>query len=233
MVSFKKSRFRLTKRYLRFSNFELYFRKKKVTKIRLGYKFYQKIFRRYRPKKTLKINVRKPRIAIKRKTPFGKALEMKNKWCYLLGGMHKSKIARFVRLNQSKSRSHLSALADAIESRLDVLTAKTSLLPSCWIVKQFIKKGYVYVDNRCVRRVHFKVPLNARVSFAIPPAYLAWFMRYYRRKAKLRLLFWRVIPGFEFNRATLTLIKYRRVPPRAVAYPFDFDISYFYRLYPR
>jgi ribosomal protein S4 len=232
MVSFSKSRFRLLKRYLRFSNFEIYFEKDKTTRVRLGYKFYQKIFRRYRPKRTLKINVRKPRIAIKRKTPFGKALEMKNKWCYLLGGMHKSKLSRFVRLNRSKSRSHLSKLSDAIESRLDVLTAKTSILPQCWMVKQFIKKGYVYVNGRCVRRVHFKVPMNARVSFRIPPAYLAWFVKYYRRKAQLRLLFWPTIPGFEFNRSTLTLIKYREVHPDIVAYPFDFDVSYFYRLYP-
>jgi len=233
MISFKRSRFLLTKRYQRFSTHEIHLRRGKATRIRLGYKFYQKMFRRFRSKRTFKINVRKPRIAVKRKTPFGKALEMKTKWVYLLGGMHKSKIARFVRLQQSKRRSHLAKLADALESRLDVLTAKISLLPYCWMVKQFVKKGYVYVNGYRARQPHFRVRLNTRVSFAIPPHYLGWFMVFFKSRLERRLVFWRRIPGFEFSRRTLSLIKYRAVPVRRVAYPFNFKVSYFFRLYPR
>jgi len=191
------------------------------------------MFRRYRTKRTFKINVRKPRIAVKRKTPYGKALEMKTKWVYMLGGMHKSKIARFVRLQQSKRRSHLSKLTDALESRLDVLTAKISLLPYGWMVKQFVKKGYVYVNGYRARQPHLSVRTNTRVSFTIPPHYLAWFMVFFKPRLERRLVFWRMIPGFEFSRKTFSLIKYRPVPARKVAYPFNFRISYFFRLYPR
>lgn len=233
MINFNFSRFKLVKRYLRFSNYEIFFGSSRQKQVRLGYKFYQKIFRRYRSKKTLKINVRKPRIAVKRKTYFGKALEMKNKWSYLIGGIHKSKIARFVGLNYSKTHSSAAQLADSVESRLDVILAKTSIAPYSWMVKRLVKAGHVFVDGRSVRNPSFKVLINSRVSFFIPPQLAAYFLITFRNKSSLRLLFWPRISGFEFSRRTLTLIKYKKVLPSEITYPFDFDINYFYRLYPR
>jgi ribosomal protein S4 len=233
MIRFNLSKFALVKRYLRFSNYEVYFPANRQKRVRFGYKFYQKIFRRYRAKKTLKINVRKPRIAVKRKTYFGKALEIKNKWSYLVGGIHKSKLARFVRLHYSKTFASSVIFANALESRVDVVVAKTSLVPYSWMVKRFIKAGHVFVDGRRVRNPAFKVPVNSKMSLTVPPHLAAFFLFVFRQKALLRLLFWPRIAGFEFSRRTFSLIKYRRISFRDIRYPFNFDVNYFYRLYPK
>jgi ribosomal protein S4 len=195
MTIFLHSKFRLAKRYLRFSNYEMYFDEVRRRPIRLGYKFYQKIFRRYRVKKTLKINVRKPRIAVKRKTYFGRALEAKAKWSYLLGGVPKSKLARFVRLTYSKHFSSHVRLSDAVESRLDVILAKTGLVPYCWMVKRLIKAGHVFVDGRCVQSPHFKVQVCSRVSILLPPDIAARFRLYFQEKSRLHLLFLGEVAG--------------------------------------
>ena len=231
MISFNISKFRLVKRYLRFSNFDVYFYQHK--KIRFGYKFYQKIFRRYRSKKTLKINVRKPRIAIKRKTSFGRALEIKNKLSYLLGGVHASKLSRFVRLSYSKTFSCTAKLADSLESRLDVILAKTTLFPVSWMIKRAVKAGFVKVDKKQRNHSHFRIKLNSKVCIRIPPYLAALFKSVFKRKLKINLVFWSFLPGFEFSRKTLTLIKYAKVPAKRSIYPFNFELNYFYRLYPR
>jgi len=233
MISFAISKFAIAKRYARYSNYEIYFESNRAKKVRLGYKFYQKIFRKYRTKKTLKINVRKPRIAVKRKTYFGRALEIKNKFSYLIGGIHKSKLARFVRLSYSKVFSCAATLADSLESRLDIILAKTSIVPYSWMVGRFIKAGYVYVNNKRVANPGFRVRVNARVTIQLPAYLAAGFKEVFKKKSGARLIFWPAIPGFELSYRTFSLIKYRLVQPGEIVYPFDFDINYFFRLYPR
>ncbi len=233
MISLSQSRFALTKRYARFSNPELYLNRAKTTKVRLGYKFYQKIFRRYRAKKTLKINVRKPRIAVKRKTYFGRALEIKQKWSYMVGGSSKSKISRFVRLTYSKAFSSVAVLADKLESRLDVVLAKTSIIPYAWIIRSLIRQGYVVVDGATVLSTTFPVRLNSHISVGVPIYFLPLFFRHFCYKSESKIIFWPHISGFELNYRTFSLIKYDRVRLSRIAYPFDFDVNYFYRLYPR
>jgi ribosomal protein S4 len=233
MIIFRTSPFRLVKRYARYSSFEIYFLNKITKKIRYGYKVYQKIFKRYRSKKTLRINVRKPRVAVKRKTYYGKALEIKNKYSYLIGGIHASKLSRFVRLNYSKIFSSARTLTSALESRLDILVAKTNLLPKSWIVKHFIKAGYVSVNGRVIQNVGFVVKKNTRVSFYLSPYIIPKFLSFFKQKSKARVLFWPFIPGFEFNRKTFSMVKYDEPPVGSAVYPFNFTINYFYRLYPR
>jgi ribosomal protein S4 len=233
MIIFSRSRFALAKRYARFSTHEIYLNRAKSNRIRLGYKFYQKIFRRYRSKKTLKINVRKPRIAVKRKTYFGKALEMKQKWSYLIGGSHKSKISRFVRLSYSKTFSSVAVLADRLESRLDVVLAKTSIIPQAWMVKRLIRFGYVCVDGSTVCNTSFQVRLNSHISIGVPIYFLPFFLHLFFYRSESKMIFWPYIGGFELSYRTFSLIKYARVQFSKIAYPFDFDVNYFYRLYPR
>lgn len=233
MVSFAKSKFAIAKRYTRYSNYEIFFEHNRNKKVRLGYKFYQKIFRRYRSKKTLKINVRKPRIAVKRKTYFGRALEIKNKWSYLIGGIHKSKLSRFVRLSYSKVFSCAATLADSLESRLDIILAKSSIVPYSWIVKRFIKAGHVKVNKQKVPNPGFRILVNSHVSILIPYYLTSSFLNIFKKKSENRLIFWPGLPGFELSYRTFSLIKYRKVQPIEIVYPFNFDINYFFRLYPR
>jgi ribosomal protein S4 len=163
---------------------------------------------------------------------YGRALEAKQKWAYLVGGLHTSKLSRFVRICKSKTSGHLVALSDAVESRLDVLVVKTCLLPDSWRAKAFIKKGYVYVDGRCIRSPHFKVRLGSRTALKLPVHLFRLFRWKYKHKLYRKLMFWRAIPGFVFSRKTFTLIKHTKILPSMVLYPFDFNISYFFRLYP-
>jgi len=231
-MKFITSRFKLLKRYVRFTNPDVYFQFAKLDRLRLGYKLYQKSFKRFKTRRAFRINVRKPRIATRRKTMYGRALEAKQKWSYLIGGLHASKLSRFVRNCRSKVRGHVAALSDSIESRLDVLVVKTCLTPNTWDAKRLVKKGYVSVNGRCIRSVHFKVPLYARVRINLPLQFIRIFIKRYRKRLHRRLFFWRVIPGFTFNRKTFALIKYERIRPKITVYPFDFSTGYFFRLYP-
>jgi len=233
MIIFRTSPFKLVKRYARYSSFEVYFPNKITKKIRYGYKVYQKIFKRYRSRKTLRINVRKPRVAVKRKTYYGKALEIKAKYSYLIGGVHASKLSRFVRLNYSKIFSSARTLASSLESRLDILLAKTNLLPRSWIVKRFIKAGLVLVNNTVIRDIGFVVRRNARVSFRLLVYIMPNFFGSFKQKSRSRVLFWPFISGFEFSRKTFSLVKYDEPHFRRAVYPFNFTVNYFYRLYPR
>jgi ribosomal protein S4 len=233
MAKFLKSRYKLTKRYARYSTYEIYLNEAKNKKVRFGYKVYQKIFKRYRSKKTLRINVRKPRLAVKRKTYFGKAMEMKNKLSYLLGGIHSSKLSRFVRLNYSRIFSSSVAFADALESRLDVVVAKTSLLPYSNMIRPFIKSGNVRVNGKIVKNVGFTLKKHTKFSIRLPLYLYSSAFKFFKSKIRSRLVFWSSPSAIEFSYITFSGIKYAKVRPRDIVYPFNFDINYFYRLYPR
>jgi len=174
-----------------------------------------------------------PRLAVKRKTYYGKAMEMKNKLSYLIGGIHSSKLSRFVRLNYSKVHSSSVAFADSLESRLDIIVAKTSLLPYSSIIRSFIKAGYVTVNGNQVFSVSFTLKRHMRFNIRLPPYLYSGAFNFFKQKIRNKLVFWPAPAGIEFSYRTFSGIKYKTVCPSDSVYPFDFDINYFYRLYPR
>lgn len=228
MAKFFKSKFLLTKRYSRFSNLCVYFSAKKV---RYGYKVYQKIFKRYRSFQSFRINVRKPRIAVRRKTMFGRALEIKEKFTYLLGGLHASKLERYCRLSKSKYMSPAQSFSDLLERRLDVILYRSNIINTPKFARLIIKAGYVSVNGRPISNPAYKAGINSIVDLTIPEyAYFFFFSKFKDSLAK-NLIFRPQPSNLMISYKLFRIIVSRPVNVNSIFYPFDFNINYFYRLY--
>lgn len=228
-----ESKHKLVKRYARFSNTCVYLVAGTEKKIRYGYKVYQKIFRRYRSKKALRVNVRKPRVSVKRKTIYGRALEMKEKFTYILGGLHSNKLRKYVHKSRSKKRSPIRALLDYLERRLDVVIYRTNLIHSPFILKGLIKLGFVKVCGTQRRKLGFSVPDQKAVDLVIPAFMYAYIKKYFVIIIKRRLIFKLYSKYSEITYRLFRTIKYQVPKESEVFFPFDFKVYYFFRLYPR
>jgi ribosomal protein S4 len=233
MAKLFKSKFTLVKRYARFSNTCVYFKSNKRKKIRYGYKVYQKIFKRYRSKKTIRINVRKPRVSIKRKTSYGKALEIKEKFSYLVGGIHASKLQRYVQFSRAKARSPMHELLKKIESRLDVIIYRINIVQSPFFIKSLIKKGYVYVNGKKKTRPSYSVKKNSFVDVRLPPVIYKLLRRRFVEAYRRKLIFKPYNDYLEISYKLFRAVLHSDPTEKTVFYPFDFKIYYFFRLYPR
>ena len=233
MAKIFKSKFKLTKRYARFSNTCVYLKVNEHKKIRFGYKVYQKIFKRYRSKRALRINVRKPRISVKRKTSYGKALEIKEKFSYLLGGIHASKLQRYVHLCRTKMYSPIRSLLKKLESRLDLIAYRMNIVQSPRLVRALIKLGYVRVDGQPKQQTHFSVKRNSYVDLSLPPYIYPELKRQFKEIVKKKLLFKPWSNYAEISYKIFRSIRYGEPVENNIFYPFNFKIYYFFRLYPR
>ncbi len=233
MAKIFRSRFNLVKRYARFSNTCVYFKRNRKKKIRYGYKVYQKIFKRYRSKKAIRINVRKPRISVKRKTSFGKAIEIKEKFTYLLRGLHANKLRKYVHISQSKAYSPMRELLKKLESSLDITLYRIYLSFNAFFCRSFIKSGYVKVNGKKKTIANFCVKKNNIVDFH-PPLYLySLIKRRFKEIKYLRIIF-KPQPNYsEVSYKLFRLIRHSHPTEKTVFYPFDFKVYYFFRLYPR
>lgn len=228
MAKFFKSIFTLTKRYSRFSNTCIYFSSKRV---RYGYKLYQKVFRRYKSSQSFRINVRKPRMAVRRKTSFGKALEIREKFSYLLGGLHSSKLRRYCRLSRSKFFSPAQTFINILETRLDIILYRSNLFRSPKMARTFIKCGYVCVNDRKVLNPSFRAPVNSFVDFALPNHVYANILDSFRLAISKNLVFRPEPANLSISYKLFRIIVDSRVDVGKVFYPFNFNVNYFYRLY--
>lgn len=233
MAKIINSKFKLVKRYARFSNTCVYLRINQRKKIRYGYKVYQKIFRRYRSRKTMRINVRKPRVSIKRKTSFGKALEMKEKFSYLLGGIHSGKIKKYVHMARSKAYSPLRIFLEKIESRLDVLVYRINIVREPQIVKWLIRLGYVSVNGKVKTKACFNVKKNSYVDVKLPSFIYRKTKKLFKESVKKSLIFKPHPPYTETSYKLFRTIMHSRPSEKNVFYPFNFKAYYFFRLYPK
>jgi ribosomal protein S4 len=228
MAKFFKSKFALTKRYSRFSNICVYFNKKPV---RYGYKLYQKIFKRYKSGQNLRINVRKPRIAVKRKTSFGKAMEIKEKFSYLISGIHSSKLRRYCRLSRSKFFAPGDTFSARIEQRLDIILYRANIFLTPYQSRWFIKSGSVRINGLTVCNPSFKVKVNSNIDLQlIPYAYTNVFSNF-TDSLKKRVIF-KPEPAYIIGSYRLfRFIINDKAKQSSIFFPFDFNINYFYRLY--
>ena len=233
MAKLFKSKFNLVKKYARFSNTCIYFKRNRNKKIRYGYKVYQKIFKRYRSKKSIRINIRKPRISVKRKTSFGKALEMKEKFTYIIRGLHASKLRKYVHMSKAKHYSPIRELLKKLESRLDIVIYRINLIFNPFFIRSLIKRGYVKVNGNRKKKPNFSVRKNSFVDF-VPPIYIYRFLRKkFKEIKRLRIIF-KPNPSYaEISYKLFRFIRYTNPTERTVFYPFDFKVYYFFRLYPR
>lgn len=233
MAKIITSKFKLVKRYARFSNTCVYLKINQRKKIRYGYKVYQKIFRRYRSRKTIRINVRKPRVSIKRKTSYGKALEIKEKFSYLLGGIHSNKLKRYVHLARSKTYSPLRIFLGKLESRLDVLIYRINIIREPQVIKWLIKLGYVTVNGKRKTRVCFSVKKNSYLDIKLPSFIYRKVKKLFKESVKKSLIFKPNTPYAETSYKLFRTIMHSNPSEKNVFYPFNFKAYYFFRLYPK
>jgi ribosomal protein S4 len=227
------SKFRLVKKYARFSNTCVYIKINETKKIRYGYKVYQKIFKRYRSKDTIRINVRKPRIITKRKKSYGKALESKEKLSYLLSGIHANKLKKYVHLSRATNFSPLRNFLRRLETRLDIIIYKINIVSEPKVIKQLIKQGYVKVNNKVKRRPSFQVRKLSFVDVRIPVYIYKKFKKYFKESIRRRLIFKPFNGHFEVSYKLFRAILHEYPSEKDIFYPFDFKAYYFFRLYPR
>lgn len=233
MAKIINSKFKLVKRYARFSNTCVYLKINQRKKIRYGYKVYQKIFRRYRSRKTIRINVRKPRISIKRKTSFGKALEIKEKFSYILGGIHSNKLKRYVHLSRAKAYSPLRVFLERLESRLDVLVYRINIIREPQVIKWLIRLGYVTVNGKIKTRTCFNVKKNSYVDVKVPSFIYRRIKKLFKESVKKSLIFKPSSSYSEISYKLFRTIIHSRPTEKTVFYPFNFKAYYFFRLYPK
>lgn len=227
-----KSKFLLTKRYSKFSNICVYFVDNKKP-IRYGYKLYQKIFKRYKSGGSLRINVRKPRVAVKRKTTFGRALEIKEKFSYLIGGIHSSKLQRYCRVSRSKFFAPVSSFVKTLETRLDIILYRSNIFNTPRLAQWAIKAGFVTVGskNYTVTNPAFRASVNTCVNLFVPDyAYKLVYSKFKLALAK-RLIFKPEVNYITCSYKLLRIIINDRPSPRNMFFPFNFNVNFFYRLY--
>jgi ribosomal protein S4 len=233
MAKIINSKFKLVKRYARFSNTCVYLRINQRKKVRYGYKVYQKIFRRYRSRKTIRINVRKPRVSIKRKTSFGKALEIKEKFSYLLGGIHSNKIKRYVHLAKAKAYSPLRVFLEKLESRLDILVYRINVIREPRLIKWLIRLGYVKVNGKVKTRTCFNVKQHSFVDVKLPSFIYRKVKKLFKESVKKSLVFKPHAQYAETSYKLFRTIVHGKPTEKNVFYPFNFKAYYFFRLYPK
>lgn len=245
------SKYKLVKRYARFSHILVYLSEDKLKEIRYGYKVYQKLFKRYRIRNnTLRIDVKKPRVMVKRKTKYGKALEIKQKLSFALGGVSAKKFHHYVSMSKTKVRSPLRKMLDFIESRLDMVIYRINLVHAPRYRKKLIKWGFVYVNKQLddepregveyepdpnadpVKNPSFKLKAQSYVDLYIP-----WYIKQKVEKEfelilKKRIMFQPTTEFLEISYKTLRAIMYKSPNEDNTFYAFDFKPYYFFRLYP-
>lgn len=233
MAKIIKSKYSLVKRYARFSNTCIYLKTNGHKKVRFGYKVYQKIFKRYRSKKALRINVRKPRISVKRKTSFGKALEIKEKFTYILGGLHSAKIAKYVQRCRTKLYSPLQTLLKILESRLDVLMYRTNVTHNPSFRKEIVKRGYVRVNGKVKKNRSFSIKKNSFMDFMAPCFFFPFAKNFFKEIVQIKLIFKPQVIYNEIDYNLFRAVSHSFPIEKEVFYPFDFKGHYFFRIYPR
>jgi ribosomal protein S4 len=233
MAKIFKSKFKLVKRYARFSNTCVYLKINARKKIRYGYKVYQKIFRRYRSKGTMRINVRKPRVRIKRKKSYGKALEAKEKLSYLIGGIHSNKLKKYVHISKNKNYSPIRNFLKKLETRLDIIVYRINIIANPKIIKELITKGYVKVNGKIQTKPSFRVKKNNFVDINVPVYIYKKVKKYFKESLKKRLIFKPFNNHLEINYKIFRAILHDFPNEKNTFYPFNFKAYYFFRLYPR
>ncbi len=205
--------------------------------IRYGYRFKQQ--RLYRKGKSdpeiLKINTRLPRLPRKRKTPFGRALEIKQKFVYLLGGFTATTLANIIRSNRKGSfLGRNDKIVRDIETRLEIFIYKTNFLEPGMPSKDAIRKGYVFINGKKVIQPSYNVRVTDIVEFRPPSSirskYLSRILKLYNSGLFFKPYNSYTVTSYKIMSSILFKIPKSRFK---VFYPFKFRLANFLVLYSR
>jgi hypothetical protein len=117
------SLFKLIKKIKHYSHISIFFNDRIEKPIRYGYKYIQRAFREPKRLKFLKIQVRQPRLPVRRKTRYGKRLELRQKAIYILNF---GRLKKLVSYNNSFNKS-------GSFSRFSKFVANNFFMPSSYL----------------------------------------------------------------------------------------------------
>jgi ribosomal protein S4 len=133
-------------------------RTKKIHKIKFGIKF--NFFlrkgkgrkRRLDNTKALRIDVKDPKVHVKRKTAFGKIFNMKQKFKFFYGIFkdYQFKNLYLKTVYKQVKRFKYQSLIGLYESRLDIILYRANFIKSPMECRQWIHNGYVFVNGEVV-----------------------------------------------------------------------------------
>lgn len=230
-----RPKFSIFKRYRKIFVNSVFLNPKKP--IRYGYRFKQQ--RIYKKGKSdpeiLKINTRLPRLPRKRKTPFGKALEIKQKFVYLLGGFTATTLANIIRSNRKGSfLGRNDKIIRDIETRLEIFVYKTNFLEPGIPSRDAIRKGFIFVNGKRVTEPSYKVMVTDVVEFR-PTSIIR--VKFISRIIKLynNGLFFKISTSYTItNYKIISSILFRSPKSRfKIFYPFRLKVPNFLVLYSR
>lgn len=230
-----RPKFSIFKRYRKIFINSVFLNPKKP--IRYGYRFkQQRLFRRRRvDPEILKINTKFPRLPRKRKTSYGKALEIKQKFVYLLGGFTASSIAGLLRKNRKGSFiGRNDKIVRDLETRLEIFMYKTNFLEPGLSSRTSIRKGYVLVNSKVIKEPSFKVKVCDVVEYRPPTSIRAKIIKriiyMYNKGLLFKLYNSSVVTSYKLLTSILFRIpKFRH----KIFYPFKFRLGNFLVLYSR
>lgn len=230
-----RPKFSIFKRYKKIFTNSVFLNPKKP--IRYGYMFkQQRLYRRRRvDPEILKINTRLPRLPRKRKTPFGKALEIKQKFVYLLGGFTATTLANIIRNNRKGSFiGRNDKIVRDIETRLEIFMYKTNFLEPGIPSRDAIRKGYVFVNGNKISQPSYNIKVTDVVEFR-PPSFirskfLSRLLTLYNKGLLFKPYTSCVITNYKIISSILFKIPKLRYK---VFYPFRFRLANFLVLYSR
>lgn len=206
--------------------------------IRYGYRFkQQRLYRRRRiDPEILKINTKFPRLPKKRKTLFAKALEIKQKFSYLLGGFTSKSLSNIMRKSRTGSFvGRNDKITKNFETRLEIYLYKTNFLEPGLPSRFAIKKGYVYVNGKVISEPSFNLSVNDVVEFRPPVSMRLRFLKRIAYLYKNGLLFKLYNSYSIISYKILTSILYRipKFSKKKIFYPFKYRLGNFLVIYSR
>jgi len=230
-----RPKFSIFKRYRKIFVNSVFLNPKKP--IRYGYRFkQQRLYRRRRiDPEILKINTKFPRLPRKRKTAFGKALEIKQKFVYLLGGFTASTIARILRKNRKGSFiGRNDKIVRDIETRLEIFMYKTNFLEPGLPSRVSIRKGHVIVNGKIVKEPSFKVKVCDVVEYRPPTNIRAKIIKRIIDLYKSGLLF-KIYNSYTVTSYKILTSILFKIPKfrHKIFYPFKYRLGNFLVLYSR
>ena len=164
----------------------------------------------------------KRKIIRRRKTVFAVALMDKQKLKLYYGILSEFVFKKYVSLALRSKFNQMSIFVSSLESRLSSFLFRTNFFPTVRRVKEYIRKGYVLVNDKPMRSLSYELIPGDVVSFE--KEFLKSFISKRRSFFKKRMcLFFYPSSYMEFSFVTFSFLFYKK--PMLSEVPFLFNVN--------
>jgi ribosomal protein S4 len=120
-----------------------------------------------------------------------------------------------------------------LELRLDLALYRSNFIYSPKLTTFLIESGHVKVNGVKSTRRNYKLKINDKVNVTFPVSLYGQALRHYKEILSKRLIFNPCPRYIEVSYKNLEFVIFKKPIESEAFYPFDYAISYFYRLYPK